>query len=692
MKQSTEGLIALERLAPVLILALALLSYVNSFAAPFILDDAVAVTGNPDIGRLWPFKPGTRALVDLSFKINYAFCRLNVAGYHAVNVGLHVVAGLFLYGLVRRTLLRPCLRDRFGSSGTALALVIAAIWLVHPLQTQSVTYVAQRYESMMGLFALMSMYFFARGLDSTRPRWWFDGAIVACLLGMATKPVAVTVPVLILLYDWIFHSDTDGPPRVRWKVHLALFLTLGAHGMFLIQSAASSLTQGAYLTGTFKAWHYLLTQGEVILHYIRLAFIPYPLCMDYAWLAVTRLSEALIPLSIVILVVFAVIWGIFRRSPAAFAGAWFFVILAPTSSILPIDDICVEHRMYLPLAGIVVLAVTCVFQCLGRALQKLGASDSCGRNFRIFLAVSVVAVLSVLTMIRNRDYLSLERMTRTIVARRPENFRQHITLSSLLLSEGRYQEAEQVARNILARTAIARCRRGSRERPRAADPEYYRVEGLNELGRALLGQGRAEEALACFSEAVKARPFEPVPRHNLAVAYYAAGRPEAALEICNSLIGSVPWYLSPRLLRARIFEGVAKYREAIADYEWVLGRFAGSITAKAGLVWLRATVPEEKLRNGKQALELAKEVAAATGWRSVRAMDLLAAAYAELGDFEEAIRNAEKAFELWRLSEKDSLREQAFARAVTQGEIPFGESGPATVWSPAGIAERLTLY
>ncbi|MCX7592143.1 MAG: hypothetical protein N2255_11010 [Kiritimatiellae bacterium] len=260
--------VSLNRLTPFLLVALGVLVYANSFCGPFILDDSVAVTNNPDIGRLWPVNLGTRFLVDFSFKLNYAACRLNVAGYHAVNLLIHILAGLFLYGFLRGVFTSIRLRGRIGASAIGIAFVASAIWLVHPLQTQSVTYVAQRYESAMGLFLLMTLYFFSRGIGSKHPRIWFDAAITACALGMATKPVMVVAPVLVLLFDWIFHSGTCATIRLRWKVHFACFLTLGIHAMLLLNSMAAGIRHGTDMTSRVGPFRYLLTHSEVIPYYI----------------------------------------------------------------------------------------------------------------------------------------------------------------------------------------------------------------------------------------------------------------------------------------------------------------------------------------------------------------------------------------------------------------------------------------
>jgi protein O-mannosyl-transferase len=162
-----------QKFIPLLVVAAGLLAYHNSFTGPFILDDVLSIPDNPTIRHLWPISQvlsppalagvGGRPVVNLSLAINYAFDGTEVWGYHALNLAIHILAGLTLFGIVRRTLLQPMLRGRFGAVADGLAMATAVIWVVHPLQTEAVTYLSQRAESLMGLFYLLTLYCFIRG-------------------------------------------------------------------------------------------------------------------------------------------------------------------------------------------------------------------------------------------------------------------------------------------------------------------------------------------------------------------------------------------------------------------------------------------------------------------------------------------------------------------------------------------------
>ena len=167
-----------------LLLLVAVAAYHNSFTGPFIFDDAIWINENSNIRHLWPigavlFPPdatvvGGRPVVSLTLALNYALGGLNVWGYHAFNLVIHILAAWTLFGVLRRTLILPRLRERFGSAATPLALAAAILWMIHPLQTESVTYVIQRTEALMGLFYLLVLYGVIRGATWGGSRWWYD--------------------------------------------------------------------------------------------------------------------------------------------------------------------------------------------------------------------------------------------------------------------------------------------------------------------------------------------------------------------------------------------------------------------------------------------------------------------------------------------------------------------------------------
>ena len=184
--------------------------YRHTFSVPLLHDDLRSIAENPSIRRLWPIRPvldppdgagvGGRPLLNLSFALNYAVGGTAVYGYHLVNLVIHLLASCCLFGLVRRTLLRPSFKEGLRIAATPLALVVGAIWTFHPLQTESVTYISQRAEELMGLLYLLTVYCFVRGEESVErnARWmWLSLSVLACLAGAAVFFVVT----IIGLYD-----------------------------------------------------------------------------------------------------------------------------------------------------------------------------------------------------------------------------------------------------------------------------------------------------------------------------------------------------------------------------------------------------------------------------------------------------------------------------------------------------------
>ena len=185
-----------RRALPLIIVAAAVLVYANSLDGAFVLDDDHGIEDNRRIrslDNLDELLSAGRPLLELSLALNYAYGELEPAGYHAFNILIHILVALTLYGLVRRTLLLPRLRERFGTSSHWLALAIGLLWTVHPLTTQAVTYVIQRGESMASLFYLVTLYCVVRGSLAKRARrgHWYATAVVSAGVGVACKAIVI---------------------------------------------------------------------------------------------------------------------------------------------------------------------------------------------------------------------------------------------------------------------------------------------------------------------------------------------------------------------------------------------------------------------------------------------------------------------------------------------------------------------
>ena len=269
-----------------------------------------------------------RPVPNLSLAVNYAIGGLNVEGYHVVNLAIHILAALALFGLVRRTLLLPALVERFGSASTGLALAVALVWALHPLQTESVTYIIQRAEALVGLFYLLTLYCLLRGATSARTWVWYAATVGTCAMGMASKEVMVSAPLVAVLYDRLFISGSFKESlRRQWGWYLALAATWAILGLLVYMSLGRGGTAGFNMG--MSVWEYARTQFGCIMHYLRLAFWPSPLVLDYGDGTASQAAD-IIPYAIGVgLLLAATAVALARRPKWGFLGVWFFAILRP---------------------------------------------------------------------------------------------------------------------------------------------------------------------------------------------------------------------------------------------------------------------------------------------------------------------------------------------------------------------------
>lgn len=524
------------------ILALAgLLAYANSFGVPFLFDDIPAIAENTSIrgfarpGELL-FPPSLRGssaagrpVVNISLALNRWLGGEDVRGYHLFNLLVHVGAGLALFGVVRRTLsrsTRPGLRSRAGAVSFAAAL----IWLVHPLQTESVTCIIQRTESLAGLFYLLTFYAFLRRVDSPSGWRWSIACWVACMLGAATKELVATAPVLVFLFDRTFVAGSFGEAwRQRRWLHLSLLSSWLLVAVLVWRSDVRGGTVG--FGHGVSAWEYLLTQCRAITLYLKLGIWPFPLVLDYGTAVIREPADVWGRGLLILAILGATIWALVRRPAWGFLGAWFFVILAPSSSFIPlVTQTLAEHRMYLPLAAVVVAGV-------------VGLHCLAGRWFRPAIFV-VAAALTAGTFARNEDYRSEEAIWRDTVAKVPDNARAYFSLAHVADAAGRSAEAIEhglaavrlvpadatahfnlaysFAKASQLEQAVQHYREAARLRPEKAD-------AFINLGSALFRLGRLDEAMAAFETVVRLSPNSAEDEFNLAQIYMAAGRVEESV-------------------------------------------------------------------------------------------------------------------------------------------------------------------
>ena len=502
------------------------LAYSGSLAGPFVFDDIPAIVQNPTLRHPgdWVtllFPPGAEAgsvggrpLVNLSLAFNFAIGGLAVGGYHLVNLLIHAGATLLLFGFARRTLARqPTGGATHPGAADATAFAIALLWAVHPVQTEAVTYVIQRAESLMALWYLLALYAFCRGVDSPLPRGWYALSWLACLLGMATKEVMVTAPVMVLLYDRAFVA---GSFRQAWVPRRAFYLGLAATWIPLAGLVLSTHGRGdsaGYGSG-LGLYPWLLTQAQAVGHYLRIALWPSPLVFDFGPATVHEASVVIGRIVLIAVLGAGTAVACLRRPALGFLGAWFFVILAPSSSLVPIaTEPIAEHRLYLPLAAIVAAIV------LGIArLLRPAASDSRQALFLAGIAL-LAASLAAATWLRNAVYRSDLSLWSDTVAACPGNPRALNNLGTALDALHRTGEAQAAFRKAVA-----------------LDPSYLPAQ--YDLGALLLDDAKPDEAIPHLEKALGAPQHQRELRAYLADAYFAVGNTAAAARAYHRAAGA----------------------------------------------------------------------------------------------------------------------------------------------------------
>jgi len=592
------------------ILAAGILAYANSFQGVFLFDDENAIGLNPHIRSLWPLTEAMKAppqstaagrpLVSLSLAVNYALGGLNPRGYHVFNLAVHLAAGLVLFGLIRRTLLCDRLRERYGPAAGSLAGIAALLWVVHPLQTESVTYVIQRTESMMGLFYLLTLYCAMRGWTAAKPVRWHVAGIIACALGMATKEVMVTAPLVVLLHDAVFGA---GSIRSALKSRPLLYGGLAGTWAILASLMASGpRSDSVGFAHGVTAFQYALNQCKVILDYLRLTVWPHPLVLDYGHPRQMLLSDAA-PYGVVLAVLLAAtLVGLFRRPAFGFWGAWFFLILGPTSSIVPITtEVGAERRMYLPLAGVLAIVVLAMHAAMRRIVELRPAAARLRRPLAGGLVLVVVCASLALTRQRNTQFHNEETIWRATLETQPDNPRVLVNLGRTLAAKQEFVAAMDYYRQALQidpdfalahynlGNALHRTRRYAEALEEYAAtlrlwPDYF--EAMNNTGVVLVDLGRYEDAISQYQRILaEVKDIRESGVHcNLAVALAKAGRAEEAIAHFRQSLQTDPAddVLARHNLAGLLLES-GRRDEAAAEFRVLLQTDPGDRKARAGL-------------------------------------------------------------------------------------------------------------
>ncbi len=481
----------------------AALVYANSLANPFVFDDHSAILANESIRQIvaddyaeYGRATDGRPLVRLSFALNYALAGYDVVSFRVVNLLLHLACGGLFWALLRRAL----------PEMDGVAWATALIWLVHPLNSECINYIAQRSELLMALCYLLVLYAAQRA--ATGHRAWQYGAVVACVVGMTCKESMVTAPLVVVFYDRIFLWSSW---RAAWVARRFLYTgLLGSWVVLAVLVAQRPRGDSAGWGLGLSIFDYMLNQAAMVVEYLQRVFWPHPLVLDYGF---PRALDAIavwpqIGLVSVLLALSAL--ALWWRPRVGFACLCFFVLLAPTSSVVPIlTEVGAERRMYLPLMLAVLVAVVGA-----RALWMRWGWDR--RGLQILLLATVLS-LSLLTIFRNAEYRTAMSIWRATVAAVPENARAHNNLGEALI------QADSTE------AALRHFRRAAELRPGWAS-------ALHNLAAAYRRSGQLDSARVYFAGALRHAPQQGEIYAGLCATLIQMGRADEAVDSCAQAV------------------------------------------------------------------------------------------------------------------------------------------------------------
>jgi len=589
----------------VLIIAgVGLFVYSNTFHVPFVFDDIFNIVNNPGIkdfnyfkdpsmigearGLLPTFKYAfmTRILCYLTFAVNYKLGGFDVTGYHVVNILIHLVNSVLVYTLVLLTFKTPYFssyhedKTSFKTMNqTSIALFAALLFVSHPIQTQAVTYITQRFASLAALFYLLAFVLYIKARLSVSRAGMitlYIASVTSAICAMLSKENSITLPAVIVLYEFMFFRGAFRRRIFCLIPYVAA--TLIAPIAFL--EAKSLLGQAGGVdsalhefSGSMTRWNYLLTQFRVVVTYIRLLFFPVNQNLDYDFPISHALSDLPVLLSFVFLLLFflfaIILFFISRRRVLeqrhelriiSFGILWFFITLSVESSVIPLTNVIFEHRVYLPSVGFFIALVTFILFVTNRMKALLPVPEKAV----VILLTTVVLIFAGVAHARNNLWTDRVRLWEDIVRKSPQKVRPHNFLGKYYEQQGRIEEAlEQfkIAINL------------------GPDDLWSRAN----LGAAYEKLGRFEDAKREYLAAIRVDPKFAATHNNLGVLYGKQGQMEKAMEEFDTALRLDHNFAEAHNNKGIVYERLGQFEKAAGEYRTAITSDPGFTLARHNL-------------------------------------------------------------------------------------------------------------
>jgi protein O-mannosyl-transferase len=609
-----------------------------------------------------------------TFRIEHVLWGLNTTGYHWVNLLFHVGNALLVWAVL----------SRLKVPGSWLA---AAIFALHPIQVESVAWITERKNVLMGFFFLLTLLAWTAFIDERiRRRWIFYClALISYVLALSAKSTACTLPAALLLILWL----QGRPITIRRLIQIVPFVVLGiAIGLLAVWWERYHQGTNREVFTFLGPIERVLVASRAVWFYLSKIFWPSNLTFIYPrWnISAAHFVDYIWLLACVVALVAIYFSKRFFGRSTEVAAAFFVATLSPVLGFIMLFTFrytfVADHYQYLACIGPIALASAGILSLADKFAQFRAAFFS--------VALLVLASLWMLTWRQATTYSDIDTLWRTTLAKNPECWMAHTNLGLVLLQEGKIDDAIAQYRSALkmqpdswdaeynlctalvgkgqADDALPHCERAVAMRPTDPDAQVS-------LGNALLQKGRIDEAIAHYQKAITIHPDHFLALYSLGHALLEKGELAGAIQVCRSALLLNDSDADCHTTLAIALEEKGKPAEAIEHYQKALELSPQSIPTLTNLAWLLATSQDASVRNGSRSVDLATQADRLTGGANTVVLQTLAAAYAEKGEFANAIRTARSAMELARMHGDDSVtRDLNQQIALYQLGMPYRET------------------
>ncbi|MDD2806653.1 MAG: tetratricopeptide repeat protein [Elusimicrobiales bacterium] len=573
--------------------ALSFLLYARTLKAPFIFDDFSCVVQNPDVKQLsnlktrlfYPLKAGlhedrndpSRPLAFLTFTLNYALGGKDPFGFHLFNLTLHLLNSILVF-----LLLKKLLRDSCGETGDFLALAASLFFAAHPAGAEVAAYIAHRTEGLVLLFYLLSILLFTRGGGKVR----YALSLLSFALALASKEIAATLPLMLLAVEYLHPGLGFRGRGGRWQFYHAPYWTLLA--VYLVLRGLTIGFGTGRLDTALKWTHYsyFLTQIHVVSQYLKMVVLPTGACVDHFIAPVRSALDHRVWSALLYLSAVPVFLGIVKKKepalfrPALFVVLWILIALAPTSSILPIDDPMADRRLYLPGAGYSLLLALAYLMVV--KLLAAGATLNRRCSYAALLLLVHAGLAGAVTWARSAKFSDPAALWTEAIAVYPGNYRAYNNLGKIYADGGDGVRAEELFKKTLQLNPeyylahknlgdIYYYRRdfdkaiSAYRSALAASPQYW--EPYNNLGAIYVQLGRAKDAGAAFQKALELNPGSAEAANNLGVICLHLKQFDRAAQFFRQAAKADPYYGLPLKNLGDLHFSLKDYNSALEEFE-----------------------------------------------------------------------------------------------------------------------------